>query len=390
MEVFEDTESAFKYKSDKDLMWSYRLFFIMQYPILVKMGKLLLNVSRFLRLPVKPLIKHTVFRLFCGGETLEECRNTIHKLAEYKVRSILDYSVEGKDNESDFQYSKDQILSTIEEAAQNNHVSYSVFKITGIARFELLETVSSGNSLTNDEELEFQKVRERIIEMCQRASDINKPILIDAEESWIQNAIDRLAEEMMMKFNKEKTIVYNTIQLYRADRLEFLKNSVKHATQSGYKLGVKLVRGAYLEKERNRAKKMGYVSPIHINKELTDQAFDDALTYCVENIDRVSICCGSHNEKSSALLMSLMKDHGISANDERIFFAQLLGMSDHISFNLSHSNYNVAKYVPFGPVYDVTPYLIRRTEENTSIAGQTNRELELIKKENTRRKEILR
>lgn len=386
MDVFEDTESAFKYKSDKDLKWSYRMFFLMQYPVLVKLGKWLLNASVFLRLPIKPIIKHTVFRLFCGGESMNECRTTIGKLAEYNIKSILDYSVEAKDHEDDFDYSKNQILSTLNEAEANKNISYSVFKVSGIARLDLLETVSSGKSLNNDEEHEFQRVRGRINEMCQKAFEIDVPILIDAEESWIQNAIDRLAEEMMMKYNKEKAIVYNTIQLYRADRLEFLKTSAKHASQSGYVLGVKLVRGAYLEKERNRAKKMGYVSPIHVSKELTDQSFDDALEFCIKNIDGISLCCGSHNERSNALLLSLMKDHGLQSNDERIFFAQLLGMSDHISFNLSKSNYNVAKYVPFGPVYDVTPYLIRRTEENTSIAGQTNRELELIKRENLRRK----
>ncbi len=383
---FENTEIAFKSKSNRDLRWAYLLFSIMNSNGIVMVGKYLLNIAMFLRLPVRFMIKGTIFKQFCGGESMEESNEKTEELAQYKVKTILDYSVEGKERENDFDNAAKMILSTVENASSHKDIPFAVFKMTGMGRFALLQKINEKKELSDEEEQEYQRVIDRVTMICKKGFELNVPILIDAEESWIQDAIDNIVDQMMEKFNKQRAIVYNTVQLYRHDRLQYLIDSIQKARQKELKYGIKLVRGAYMEKERERAEKKNYPSPINATKADTDRDFDGAVKVCVENIDVVSTCCGSHNERSSRLLTELMEEKGISKDDERIFFAQLLGMSDHISFNLSHAGYNVAKYVPFGPVYDVTPYLIRRTEENTSISGQSSRELTLIKEEIQRRK----
>jgi len=331
------------------------------------------------------MIKTTIFKQFCGGESMEESNFKTEELSKYNVKTILDYSVEGKENEKEFDKSCNLILKTVDNASTHRDIPYAVFKMTGMARFALLQKVNEDKKLDTDEEAEYERIVDRVESICKKGFELDVPILIDAEESWIQDAIDRIVEQMMSRFNKQKAVVFNTVQLYRHDRLKYMIDSIQTARENGLKYGIKLVRGAYMEKERERAQKKGYRSPINESKEDTDRDFDGAIKACIENLDIVSVCCGSHNEESSSYLARLMEENNLSRNDGRIFFAQLLGMSDHISFNLSNEGYNVAKYVPFGPVYDVMPYLIRRTEENTSIAGQSSRELLLIKKERKRR-----
>jgi proline dehydrogenase len=385
---FSNTEIAFQYKSTKDLKKAYWLFKIIGYNWLIKVGPSLLNVALKLHLPVLGIIKNTVFKQFCGGETINECETVINTLGKYNVKTILDYSVEGKENEREFDKNVNQVLATIDKAKDNPNIPFSVFKPTGFARFSLLEKINAHKKLSVEEEKEFERVRARIDKMCQHAYQLNVPVFIDAEESWIQDVIDDLALEMMKKYNKEKAIVYNTAQMYRVDRLAYLKGLLAEAEKEDFYIGMKLVRGAYMEKERERAEKYGYESPIQPNKEATDRDFDLALKFCVQHFNRFAICCGTHNENSSLLLTQLMSQNNIEKNNPKIYFAQLYGMSDHISFNLAKAGYNVAKYVPYGPVKDVIPYLIRRAQENTSVAGQQSRELFLIKKELLRRKTV--
>jgi proline dehydrogenase len=295
--------------------------------------------------------------------------------------------VEGKEAEEEFDKTAGETLDTIKRAAGDSNIPFCVFKVTGLARFALLEKVSAQAQLNTQEEKEWQKVKDRVLRICAQAAATGVPIFIDAEESWIQGAIDALADEMMSRFNKQKAIVYNTVQLYRKDRLEFIKKSHSLAQKNTYLLGLKLVRGAYMEKERERATAMNYQNPIQNSKEDSDRDYNAALDYCLEHINEIAICAGTHNEKSSLHLVELMKKFKVPANDNRVYFSQLLGMSDHISYNLAQAGYNVAKYVPYGPVKDVLPYLIRRAEENTSVKGQTGRELSLIIKEKERRKQ---
>lgn len=384
---FENTEIAFGGKTDSDLKWSYRLFNLMGKPWLVKTGKVATNLAFALHLPIKGVIKKTIFKQFCGGETIDDCELKINQLAKFNIGTILDYSVEGKTSNEDLDKAKNEIIATIQKAKENKHIPFSVFKPTGVARFELLELTNDENAqLSNDIKQELAQVIQRIDAICKAAYEANVPLFIDAEDSWIQDGIDRIVNSMMAKYNKEKVIVYNTIQMYRHDRLEFLKQSHLKAKENGYKIGMKIVRGAYMEKERERAEKMGYPSPIHKDKPSTDKDYDLAVEYCINHIEDIAFCAGTHNEHSSAKLAYLIDEKGLSKTDKRVYFAQLLGMSDHISYNLSHLGYNVAKYVPYGPIVEVMPYLIRRAEENTSVAGQTSRELSLIIKEQKRRK----
>ncbi|MGV6860462.1 MAG: proline dehydrogenase family protein [Putridiphycobacter sp.] len=384
---FDNTEIAFSGKSDADLKWSFRLFNLIGKPWLVKFGKVATNVAFKLRLPIKGIIKKTIFKQFCGGENITECESKINQLAAFNIGTILDYSVEGKTSNEDLDHTKDEIIATIKKAKANNHIPFSVFKPTGVARFELLERTNDVDAKLSEEvKEEFAQVMRRFDEICKTAHDLDVPIFIDAEDSWIQDGIDRMVNAMMAKYNKEKVIVYNTIQMYRHDRLEFLKDSHKKALVGGYKIGMKIVRGAYMEKERERAAQMGYPSPIHKNKLATDTDYDLAVEYCFNHLNEIAFCAGTHNENSSAKLAELIELNQHDKSDKRIFFAQLLGMSDHISFNLTHQGFNVAKYVPYGPIKEVMPYLMRRAEENTSVAGQTGRELTLIKKEIKRRK----
>lgn len=384
---FSDTATAFRNKSDFDLRKSYILFSTLGSPAVVKMGKGLTEFAFKSGLPVKGLIKKTVFNQFCGGESIENCGESIDKLIEAGVGSILDYSVEGKEIESEFDRTKDTVVHSIEYASEKVGVPIAVFKPTGMGRFALYEKKSAGHQLTANEEAEWQRVVGRYTEICDAADKFNIPVMVDAEESWIQDAVDELVTQLQMQHNRERVVVLNTIQFYRHDRLEFLQRSLEHAEQNGYFYGVKIVRGAYMEKERDRAEEMGYESPIQPDKASSDRDYDAGIRLLMENIHRINFVCGTHNEASSQLLVSLMAENGIDPGDRRIWFAQLYGMSDHISFNLAAAGYNVVKYLPFGPVKDVMPYLIRRAEENTSVRGQTGRELGLIKAELRRRKQ---
>lgn len=339
-----------------------------------------------LHLPIEPVIRKTVFQHFCGGETIQECKLTIEKLGSSCVGTILDYSVEGQDTNEKFDDTLGHLLQTIDTAAASGHVPFAVFKVTGLARGSLLEKIQSKEGLTTKEYEEYEKVRLRIFRLCQNAYDHQVRIFFDAEESWIQNTIDRICYEMMGKFNRESPIVYNTFQFYRRDMLNNFVQAAETACRNGYHLGAKLVRGAYLEKERQRAGKMNYPDPIHDSKEAVDSDFNTAVIYSLEHLGHLAICLGTHNEHSCQLCVDAMEEKGIRKNDPRIYFAQLLGMSDNISFNMALVGYNVAKYVPFGPIRAVMPYLIRRANENTAIAGQSSREFLLIQKELLRRK----
>ena len=383
---FSNTEIAFKDKTEKELRRAFLLFKFISYPILLKIGKPLLNIALWLNLPVEGIIKATVFNHFCGGENLSETEKTIERLSKNKVKGIPDYSVEGKESEEDFERVTNEIIKIIEFVKGNINTPFVVFKPTGIGRFALLEIINSNNRLTPEEEDEYKKIRKRIDRICNAASQANVRVMIDAEESWIQDAIDLMTEEMMKKYNREKAVVYNTLQLYRHDRLAFLKSTVEKAKSENWFPAFKLVRGAYMEKERERAAKMGYTSPIHKNKNDADHDYNSALDYCVDHFPFVSVFAGTHNEESSLHLVKKMVEKKIERADEGIYFSQLFGMSDNISFNLGSEGYNVAKYIPYGPVKDVMPYLIRRAEENTSVAGQTGRELKLITSEISRRK----
>jgi proline dehydrogenase len=382
----QDTAVAFADKSNTELKKRHWLFKLMNAQALTEFGTKCAVFGLKYHLPINRLIKATVFKQFCGGETIEECESTIESLGKSHIGTILDYSVEGKYEEEDFGRTKEEILRTIKRAKSDDRVPFAVFKISGIAPLGTLEKVSSGVELTDKGVWKWERIRSRVDDICKFAYSIEQQVFIDAEESWIQNAIDRLAAEAMEKYNREKPLIFNTIQLYRHDRLEFLKKSHEIAKEKGHLLAVKLVRGAYMEKERERAESLGYDSPIQPDKNATDNDFNAALKYCVENIKDIALCAGSHNEESVGILAELLQTHGLSANHPHVFFSQLYGMSDNLSYNLAGQNYNVSKYVPYGPVKDTLPYLIRRAKENTAMSGQMSRELELIDKEIKRRK----
>ena len=383
---FDNTEIAFQSKSDQDLKRAYWLFKIVGNPTLVKMGKWGANAALSAGLPIKGMIRQTIFKQFCGGESIDQCDPAIQTLAKYGVGTILDYSVEGKTSEEDFDATVDEIIATIHKAKGNEKIPFAVFKVTGIARFGILEKANSGNANLSDiEQAELGSVVDRINSICEAAYKADLPVFIDAEETWIQDTIDRIAMEMMRKYNQKKAIVFNTLQMYRHDRIAYLEELISEVQYENYLVGIKLVRGAYMEKERERASKMGYPSPIQPDKASTDRDFDKALDIMMHHLDKFSFCAGTHNEESSMYLTKLINQKEIGVADKRIYFAQLLGMSDHISYNLAYHGYNVAKYVPYGPIKEVMPYLLRRADENTSVAGQTGRELSLIMKETKRR-----
>jgi proline dehydrogenase len=384
---FDDTSTAYSAKTDKELRKAHFIFRLVNNPIVSKLATMAVRVGIALHLPIKGLIRATVFDHFCGGENIEDCHGSIDHLAEFGVKTILDYSVEGEVSEKGFELAMAEILRTIDEAAANLHIPFGVFKVTGIASADLLTKVQAGDALTAGEQTAWEKVQARVEKICQYAYDKHVPVLIDAEDSWLQNPIDDMTYAMMRKFNKEKTMVFNTYQMYRADMLDNLRKAFHYAAMDNYYLGAKLVRGAYMEKEAKRAKDMGYPNPICKNKAATDESFDKGLAFCIDNKQRVNLVCGSHNEHSNYYLTVLMEKHSMQPNDPRVWFAQLYGMSDNISFNLAKAGYNVVKYVPYGPVRAVMPYLIRRAEENTSVAGQSSRELTMIRKEIKRRKE---
>ncbi len=383
--VFENTEIAFKYRSNKELKLANFLFTSMSSPLLTSLGMKLTKFAIDFRLPVKGLIKWTLFDHFCGGETMEDAAKTAAGIAKYGVNTIMDYGVEGKESEEDFDKAVPEFIKAIKFAATQKNIPFISMKVTGFAYFSLLEKIHAGTTLTEDDKKAWGRVQNRIDQICNAAAEHNIMVLIDAEESWIQKPVDDLADAMMERYNKTKVIVYNTYQLYRHDRLVFLKESYETARSAGYLLGAKLVRGAYMEKERNRAAEKGYPSPIQHDKTATDNDYDAAADFCLKHLDNIGLFVGTHNEASSLNVARYMYTNQIPANTNRVWFSQLYGMSDNISFNLAHEGYNVAKYLPYGPVKDVLPYLMRRAQENTSVKGQTGRELSLIRRELKRR-----
>ncbi len=383
---FDDTATAFSYKSDKQLKKAHFIFSLVNHPWVSNLATGAAKLALNLGLPVKGLIRATVFEHFCGGENIAQSEQTIQTLSKFHVGTILDYSVEGEKSEEGFDASAEEILRTLDRSRGHESIPFCVFKMTGMADAALLEKIQAKEELTEEEKIRFQHVHDRVEKICARAASYDVPILIDAEETWIQDPIDQLATEMMRKFNAKKAIVFTTIQFYRTDGLTKLKEAYHDATMHNYFLGVKMVRGAYMEKERERAQEKGYTSPIHPTKAATDDCFNKGLAFCLDNKQRITVMCGSHNEYSNQYLSVLMDKHGLANSDGRVWFAQLLGMSDNISFNLAKEGYNVAKYVPYGPVEAVMPYLIRRAQENTSVAGQSSRELGMIRKELRRRK----
>lgn len=383
---FENIAVAFEAKSTAALRKARFLFSVVSQPGISKIATASVKLALAFRLPVKWMIKKTIFELFCGGETIQDSQKTIDNMGKYGIGTILDYSVEGEKTEHGFDATRDEIIRTIEKAKTDSNIPFCVFKVTGLASFDLLEKIQEEGTLSGDKQAAFDRVKERVNTICKKAFDENVPILIDAEETWMQNPIDEMAYAMMALYNKKKAIVFNTFQMYRHDMLQNLKNAFQVAVREDYYFGAKLVRGAYMEKERERAKQMGYESPIQPDKEATDKDFNSGLKFCVDSKQRISLVCGSHNEDSNYYLALLLEKHSMKNNDERVWFAQLYGMSDTISFNLSKSDYNVAKYVPYGPVRTVMPYLLRRAEENTSVAGQSGRELTFIRKELKRRR----
>ncbi len=384
---FEDTRVAFIVKENRELKRAGVMFRLISRPGLVKTGNSVIKAMAGIGLPVNWLVKPTVYKQFVGGESIEDCTPVISRLANGKVKSILDYSVEGKESDVEIEKALNETLRAIEFAGKNPNIPFAVFKPTAFIKSKALEILSeSGKDLPGEVQAEGNKFVDRVSKMCSKAFELNLPILIDAEDSWYQNFIDKVVYEMQLRYNKEKAIVFNTYQMYRWDRIDVLRRDIIRARKEKFYIGVKFVRGAYMERERERAEEKGYKDPIQENKEKTDRDYNQALEYSIQNIDITSIFNGTHNEYSSKWLAELMRKHNIEPGDERCWFSQLYGMSDHISFNLAKAGYNVAKYVPYGPVKHVLPYLTRRAEENTSVKGQTGRELGLIKKELNRRK----
>lgn len=382
---FQDTATAFADKSNSELKEKYRVFKLLNSPLLNSLGTASAKLALALGLPVEGLIKHTVFEQFCGGETIEECEPVVERLAASGIGSILDYSIEGRSSEVDFDATKDEIIRTIDRGKNDPRIPFSVFKVTGIAPLGTLERLSGKKKLDAKSQTKCERINGRVGEICEHAHSVGQPVFIDAEESWVQDAIDRLATEMMERYNQVTPIVYNTIQLYRSDRLQFLKESRRQAKNDGYILGVKLVRGAYMEKERERAAEMGYPSPINDDKLATDRDYDAAVAYCLDHLDDISFVAGTHNERTTEILVEKMHQRGIPVDHKHVHFSQLYGMSDNLSYMLGKHGYNVSKYVPYGPVKDVIPYLTRRAEENSAVKGQMSRELELISRELHRR-----
>lgn len=383
---FNNSEVAFKMRSNEELRQMNWLFKMMNKPWLVKWGSVAGLLAIRFKLPlVKRILKKTVYRQFCAGETLLESKSIIERMGQFNVKSILDYGAEGKETEADFNFTMNNTIRSIDFSEEVDNIPVVSIKITGLARFNLLEKVHKGETLTIAEQKEFEGVRKRLEAICYNGHIKNIQVYIDAEETWIQNAVDILAYSMMKLYNTKKAIVFNTYQLYTTNALESMKKGHQLAKQQGYIFGSKIVRGAYIDKERERAKKMGYPSPIQPDKASTDRDFNLAIKYAVENIEDISLCCATHNSDSCSYYAQLLTDAGIAANHEHVMFSQLYGMSDNLTFNLGHSGYNTSKYLPYGPVFDVVPYLIRRAQENTSVTGEMSREFEIIHREMKRR-----
>lgn len=383
---FEDTRTAFAIKSDRDLLKAHFMFKVISYPTLVKIANPIIRLLSAIRAPIGWIVKPTVFNHFVGGETLEKCDKAVDKLKTAGVYSILDYSVEGKESDKAIAAALDETLRAVKNAGANPDIPFAVFKPTAFGLHHALEVLSSNIAPDEESLAEGKKFRERVNTLCKTAHECDIPIMIDAEETYIQKFIDEVALDMMRKYNKEKCIVFNTYQMYRHDRVEILQKDIQSARKEKFYLGAKFVRGAYMERERARAAKMGYEDPIQPNKEATDRDYNLGLKIALENVDMVSIFNGTHNEYSSRYLAELMLEKNMDPGDKRIWFSQLYGMSEHISFPMAAAGFNVAKYVPYGPVHNVLPYLMRRVEENTSVKGQTGRELALIRKERKRRR----
>ncbi|MEC7185799.1 MAG: proline dehydrogenase family protein [Bacteroidota bacterium] len=384
--LLDNTKNGFILKSNFELKKAYILFKVISSRTLTNLGKNLLELSLKLKLPVLFIVRATVFRQFCSGENLQESYETVKKLNKKNVKSYLHYSVEGLENEKTYDNSLNEVVKSIEFAASKDILDYTVFKPTAVASSVILNKVSEEKELSSFEKGLYIRIVDRFDIICKTAFENQIKILVDAEESWLQDAIDDIVLMMMIKYNTDNTIVYNTSQMYRHDRLKYLKELKKKSIENNFQIGIKLVRGAYIEKENRRAKKYNYKSPICESKHATDTNFNEGANFILSNLDNFSLFCGSHNEKSIYNILDIMRESKMENNNPKIWFGQLYGMSDNISFNLAEEGYNVIKYLPFGPIKEVIPYLIRRAEENTSVKGQTSRELELIKKELKRRK----
>ena len=384
--LFQNTQVAFALKSNTELNRAYYLFKLIANNTLVNIGTTATQLALKLHLPVEGLIRATVFDHFCGGVSEQDCLPVVDKMYSKQVFSVLDYSVEGKEDEAHFDDALAMTLKIISFAQQRQSIPFAVFKPTGFGRIDLYEKVGAKNQLSPEEQAEWTRIETRFDQVCKAAFEANVLVLIDAEESWMQDAADALVTKMMEKYNTQKAVVFNTLQMYRWDRMDYLKNLHEYAKTKGFHIGMKLVRGAYMEKENKRALEGNYPTPICASKEATDQNYNAAVQYMIDHIDTMAIFAGTHNEDSSQLVINSMSEKNISNTDARIWFGQLYGMSDNISFNLGAAGFKVAKYLPFGPVREVMPYLIRRAQENTSVAGQTNRELSLIETERQRRK----
>ena len=382
---FNDTATAYADRTNFELRKARSLFRLFSFKPLVDAGGSMTELALKMRLPVKPLVKYTIFDQFVGGRTLRECEKNIDRLARYGVETILDYGVEAKHSEIEYDRTKEQILEQIDFVRTKDNVRIIAIKITGLGRFGLFQKIHEDQPLTEHQQEEFSRVFDRVNDICKAAAEADMELFIDAEETWIQKPLDDLVDQMMALYNKTKPVVYNTFQLYRHDRLDFLKVSHDKAQQLGYILGAKLVRGTYMEKERNRALQMGYPSPIHENKEAVDKDYNEALEYCLNHMDNISFCCATHNEDSCKYLAELILQKGVNRRHPHVFFSQLYGMGEHITFNLAKADYRVTKLMPYGPVQDAVPYLVRRAQENSSVDGQVGRELALIEKEMRRR-----
>ncbi|MBF6598763.1 MAG: proline dehydrogenase family protein [Fermentimonas sp.] len=383
---FYNTKLAFSDQSNNALYEAYQLFKIMNNKRLVEIGEKLVNIAFAIKLPIKPIIRNTIYKHFVGGTSITDCGKTIERLAKRNVGSILDYALEGEESEELFEATCREIIRTIEYANKSKNVPFSAFKITGIASLDLLTKVCSNSPLTVNESKRFRAVEDRVEAIFKRGYELGVPVLIDSEQTWIQPILDDIVLKEMVKFNKEKAIVQNTYQMYRHDALERLKKHHRLSIENGFKFGLKIVRGAYMETERERANELGYPSPIQPNKAATDRDFDDSIIYMIENHNTIDFMVATHNEHSSMLLTQLIDENGIDRNYPGIYFSQLYGMSDHITYNLAENGYNVVKYLPYGEIKTMMPYLFRRARENSSIKGQTSRELQLIKSERNRRK----
>ena len=383
---FDDTKITFQSKSPWELKVSKFIFSVLNRPFFVFLGTSIIKWAFQFRLPIKGLIKATLFNQFCGGENIQGCENKVNKLKTFNVKTILDYSVEGQESEQSFDYTLKETLKAIQFANQHDTIPFCVLKLTGLGSKSLMTKIQSDKELSLDEQNQFNRFRDRGFEVAAEISKLNQCLLVDAEESWYQNVVDAFTYELMIKYNTERALVYNTYQFYRHDMLDRMKAGFENIIASKAYFGAKMVRGAYMEQERIRSKSLGYRDPIQSNKDDTDRDFNEGVKFIMENLNSCSICLGTHNEASSKDLVILIQKYGYEKNDPRIFFAQLLGMSDNISFKLSDEGYNVAKYVPYGPLEQIMPYLFRRAKENTSVQGQSSRELLLIKREIERRK----